>query len=204
MKYRIFAAALAAILLSGGSSFALTMQCAPFQPIQAGPFPSGATYTPDADGIITGVNGNDVDAMMNGGCITTGVGGLTLIARIVGANFNVTTDQTATMLIPAGSYYVPFSMITKDCSTSLTTAKGQVYDAAAKGGNALFGSSVTQAFTSCTGAGTVETIAATASTGGTAGAVVDAVTVPPILSLTTAQGGAATANVYFYGYVLGK
>jgi hypothetical protein len=165
---------------------------------------SGTSYTAAADGLVSSVANSDVLSLQQSGCVQVGIGGPTLVAFLRGANFNVTTDQTIPMVIPAGAYYIPYSMVVKNCSASLTTAKGQVYDAASKGGNVLFGSAVTQVFTSCTGAGTAETLAATSATGGTAGAVVDALTAPPILSLTTAQGGAATANVYVYGYVVGQ
>jgi hypothetical protein len=194
---------LAALLATPALANAATMQCTPFQSFST-TFPSGTGYTADADGVVVSVNTNDVLPLEQSGCTQIGTSGYTMIGRIVGANMNITTDQSATMFLNPGQYYVPTNMIVKDCSASLTTAAGQVYDAASKGGNVLFGSAVTQVFSSCTGAGTAESITGKIATGGGAGAVVDASTVPPILSLTTAQGAAATANVYFYGYVLGK
>lgn len=176
----------------------VTMQCAPSQVITT-TYPSGSTYTADTDGIVTAVNGNDVQAMQMAGCMMVGQSGYTLIGRIVNANMNVTTDQAATMFIPANAYYIPAQMVVKDCTASLTAAQGAVYDAASKGGNTLFGST-TQVMTGCTGAGTAQPVAVTTA----GGKVVDAQSAPPILSLTTAQGAAAKANVYFYGYVLGQ
>jgi hypothetical protein len=200
-----FGLAAALALAATSPSFAATMQCGPFQTITPNPFPSSGPYTAAADGIVTGVAANDIIDLEQSGCVQVGIGGPTLIGRLIGANMNSTADQTVPMLIPTGAYYVPSSMVVKNCSTSLTTAKGQVYDAASKGGNVLFGSATTQVFTSCTGVGTAETLAATAATGGTAGAVVDSGSAnPPILSLTTAQGAAATADVYVYGYVIGN
>jgi hypothetical protein len=191
-----FALAASLALAAASPSFAATMQCAPFQTVQAA---TATTYTADADGIVTGVGPNDVRSMEPAGCQLIGLSGYTLIGRIVGANMNSTSDQPATMFIPANSYYVPGAMIAKNCTTSLTTAAGAVYDASAKGGNRIYGSGTTQPFSGCTGAGTGQNIAQL-----TGAAVVDPATSPPILSLTTGQGSAATANVYFYGYVLGK
>jgi hypothetical protein len=187
---------LAALLAAPALANAATMQCTPFQSFST-TFPSGTGYTADADGVVVSVNTNDVLPLEQSGCTQIGTSGLTLIARLIGANFNVTTDQTVPMFLNAGQYYVPSYMIVKDCSVSLTTAKGQVYDAASKGGNALFGAAVTSVYTGCTGAGTTAITAANTFP-------IDASTLPPIFSLTTAQGAAATANVYIYGYVLGK
>jgi hypothetical protein len=202
MRLRYLTAALAAALISAGTAQAATMQCAPYQTFSGAPYPGGnsaAGYTTDADGIVTGVAANDVNALHAAGCVQIGVAGYTLIGRIAGANMNATTDQKATMFISPSAYYVPSYMIVKDCSVSLSLVQGAVYDAASKGGNTLFGST-TQAMSACTGAGTAQSVSAT-----TAGSkIVEAETAPPILSLTTAQGAAATANVYFYGYVLGQ
>jgi hypothetical protein len=189
---------LAALVAAPAFANAATMQCTPFQTFGTN-FPTGANYTADPDGIVTAVNVNDVVELEQGGCTQIGTSGYTMIGRIVGANMNVTTDQPATMFLNPGEYYVPGNMIAKDCSTSLTTAAGSVYAAASKT-TAIFGSGATQIFTACTGAGTATSLPAVA-----AGiALVLPSTSPPILSLTTAQGAAATANVYFYGYVLGK
>jgi hypothetical protein len=212
MRLRTLAAALAAAAILGAShAFAAgpgtgtsTFQCAPYQVVAGGAYPGtggtqGGGYIANADGLVTVSNSNDIHPLLNAGCDFVGVQGLTLIGTLA-ANMNVTTDQKVTMYIAPGAYYIPSYMIVKDCSVSLTTAQGAVYDAASKGGNTLFGSGTTQAFTACTGAGTAQPISAT--TGGTK--IVDAQTSPPILSLTTAQGATATANVYFYGYVLGQ
>jgi hypothetical protein len=197
VKHLLYATVCAAALLGAPSAFAATMQCAPFQTIQGA---TTASYTADADGIVTSVAANDTTSLSQAGCDQIGGVGYTLIGRIVGANMNVATDQPATMFIPANAYYVPAEMVLKNCSVSLTTAQGAFYDAASKGGNILFGSGTTQGFTFCTGAGTVHALAV--STAGSK--LVEAQTAPPILSLTTIQGAAATANVYFWGYVLGK
>jgi hypothetical protein len=189
---------LAALLAAPAFANAATMQCTPFQSFST-TFPSGTGYTADADGVVVSVNANDVLVLEQSGCTQIGTSGFTMIGRIVGANMNVTTDQPATMFLNPGQYFVPFEMVAKDCSVSLTTAAGSVYAAASKT-TAIIGTGALQAFTACTGAGTAVTIPAVA-----AGlALVQPSTSPPILSLTTAQGAAATSNVYFYGFVLGK
>lgn len=194
-----FAAALFVLALPAMAATTIVMQCAPYQVMSGGPYPSSGPYTADLDGIVTGVNINDVNALEADGCNgPLGVSGYTLIGRIVGANMNATTDQAATMFINSAVGWIPALMVVKDCSTSLTTAQGAAYDAASKGGNRIFGSGTTQAYTACTGSGTAVTLAAATQ------AVVETGSTAPKLSLTTAQGAAATANVYFYGYVLGQ
>jgi hypothetical protein len=196
MKIRFFAlAALFAAITACGTAHAATMQCAPWQVIST-PYPSGATYTADRAGIVTGVASNDIDALDNFGCIVVGVGGETLIGRLVGANMNSTADQSIPMLIAANQSYTPTAVVVRNCSVSLTTAAGSFYSAASKGGTTLAGSGATQAFTGCTATGlTGQTIAATPAGGN----VVLPASTPPILSLTTAQGAAATADIYVYG-----
>lgn len=173
----------------------VTMQCAPNQSVQS-QYPSGTTYSAGGDGLVFSVNDNDVQDLEQAGCQMVGQTGYTLIAYLKGANMNVTTDQKMTMLIPVGQNYTPAQMYVTNCSTSLTTAAGAVYDAASKTGNILFGTTLTT-YAGCTGAGTAGPAAAT--TAGTK--VVDPQTTPPILSLTTAQGAAATADIYIWGYV---
>ncbi len=136
--------------------------------------------------------------MSKAGCTQIGLTGPTLIARLIGANMNATTDQTIPLLIGATQKYVALQLLVKNCSTSLTTAAGSIYDTASKGGNKIFGSGATQAFSACTGTGTVVNLGP--ATG--AAAIVEAVA--PILSLTTGQGAAATADVYVYGYPIGQ
>ena len=186
---------------AGAGSGTSTYQCAPYEAITS-IYPSGNSYTADADGIITGVNPNDQNSMENGGCQLVGAAGYTMLGRIIGANMNSTADQkvaAAQWFVAPNAYYMPGEMVAKDCSVSLTTAAGAVYDAAAKGGNRIFGSGAAQAFTGCTGSGTGQHVAAI-----TGSAVVDAGSTLPIFSLTTGQGAPATANIYFFGYILGQ
>jgi hypothetical protein len=203
MKWRTLAAALAAVFVSA-AAHAATMQCQPYQQVTGGAYPGTGSpgYTADLDGIVTGVAANDTDALVKAGCSVVGQSGYTLLGRIVGANMNVTMDQkvsAAQWFVGANQGWVPGEMVAKDCSVSLTTAAGAVYDAASKGGNRIYGSGTTQAYSGCTGANTGQHVAAL-----TGSAIVEAGSTLPVLSLTTAQGAAATATIYFYGYVLGQ
>jgi len=150
--------------------------------------PSGTVYTPNAYGQITAV-ATDVNVLE-----TLGFYPLTVatqpIAQLLGANMNATTDQALTMLLPASMVFVPRRIVVTNASTSLTTAAGGVYDAASKGGNAIVASSQAYSALTTAGAAIYLTIAAFRR---------EAAATKLYLSLTTAQGAAATADVYVYG-----
>lgn len=116
-----------------------------------------------------------------------------MLFSLISANMNATTDQSFRKLGDWGSY-----LITRircwNASTNLDTAAGGIYTAASKGGNAIVANS--QAYTALDAStkGLDLTIAAI----GLGGQTVN----PPILSLTTAQGAAATANFAIFGVIL--
>lgn len=120
-----------------------------------------------------------------------------LLARLIGADMNVTTDQTIPWLLGGPNTtsfrYVLDRVLVNNVSTSLTTAAGGIYTAASKAG--VIAVAAAQAYSALTGAtlGLDLTIAAAGKAILTAG---------PILSLTTPQGGAATADVYVFGRFL--
>lgn len=120
-----------------------------------------------------------------------------LLFRLIGANMNSTADQVFTKVGTFNSYLVSigggaFARVT-NASVNLTTAAGGVYDTAAKGGNALVASGATYA--TLTGATLGANLTATS-------AALGVLTATPILSLTTGQGSAATADFYIYGVPL--
>jgi hypothetical protein len=195
MTWRTLAAALAAVFIGGAAAQAATMQCAPYQSFTGAPYPGSGPYMAAADGIVTGVAAADVGALHSGGCELVGVAGPTLIGRLVGANMNSTSDQAIPMLIAANQNFQVTAIVARNPSTSLTTAVGGVYTAASKGGTAVVASS--QVYSAATGATTVENT--TLSAGGAAGSW--AAGTPLYLSLSTAQGAAAAADIYVYGYV---
>lgn len=119
------------------------------------------------------------------------------IASLVGANMNATTDQAFVFSVANGTKVKIRSILAVNPSTSLTTAAGGIYPTTAKGGTPIV--AATQAYSVLTGINltvslTLATIAAT--TLYTAGATA------VYLALTTAQGGAATADLYMYGDIL--
>lgn len=114
--------------------------------------------------------------------------------KLISADMNVTTDQTFTIKgNSAPISYVISRIRVVNASTSLTTAAGGIYTAASKAGNAIVAAA--QAYSTLTGAtiGLDLTVAAVGN---------GLQTVTPILSLTTGQGGAATCDMYIFGFIL--
>lgn len=116
-----------------------------------------------------------------------------VIASLVSANMNTTADQTITITYPNGAahFYIDKVLVT-NASASLTLAAGGIYTAASKGGTAVVAAA--QVFSGLTGSGKslLPTIAVTDARAETS----------LFLSLTTAQGAAATADLYILGYWL--
>lgn len=120
-----------------------------------------------------------------------------LLGTLTGANFNSTADQAISLTAPSALYVITQILVT-NTSTSLTTAKGTFYAGASKT-NAIFGAT-TSSFTALTASGSVSMVNSAATTFGgafanarfTAGTTI-------YLSLTTAQGATATADVYVFG-----
>lgn len=101
-------------------------------------------------------------------------------------NMNSTADQA--IILPSANW-IPTAIVVTNASVSLTTAAGGIYTAAAKGGTALV--TAGQVYSALT-ANTKQVALTLANT--------DRQTVGTIyLSLTTPQGGAATADIYIYG-----
>ncbi len=126
-----------------------------------------------------------------------------VVGKLIGANMNVTTDQLIPIQVTddqdvAVDDYGDFlieHIIVRNASISLTTAVGGIYTEAAKAGTALVANS--QVYSALTGAALFVklTKANTALT-----TVFNGTTLPNLyFSLTTAQGAAATADVYVYG-----
>lgn len=115
-----------------------------------------------------------------------------LLGRLIGADMNSTADQAVN--IPYSKYVVR-RIVAGNPSTSLTLAAGGIYTAASKGGTAIVAAAQLYAvltaaakFLDLTLAGVLGTDRLTEST--------------LYLSLTTAQGAAATADIYVYGDIL--
>lgn len=108
-----------------------------------------------------------------------------------GANLNITTDQAFTKVGTFTNYKVT-SIVGRGLTGNALIAAGGIYPAAAKAGTALVAAGQLWAALSALGKIIDLTLAA----------LTDAQTATPILSLTTAAGGAATADVFVYGVVL--
>ena len=114
---------------------------------------------------------------------------LRLIASAQSVNLNTVGDTVANILV-SGRVSVQ-SIIVTNASTDLTTAQLAVYTGSAAGGTAV---KTAYALTGNTTAAKVVVTAATST---------DAVTSTPLyIRCTTAQGAAATADVFIYGYDL--
>ena len=105
-------------------------------------------------------------------------------------------DQEITMFSAPGKFIVR-RIVATNASVDLTTAAGGIYPAVSKGGTAVVANS--QVFSGLTAA--TKFVDLTIASGYTSGG--DILTVKNLfLSLTTAQGGAATADVYVYGDII--
>jgi hypothetical protein len=117
-----------------------------------------------------------------------------LVGRLLGANMNVTTDQAFVMTGWSTINKFRVTKITaKNASISLTTAAGGIYTAISKGGTAYVAAG--QVYTGLTGA----TLALDLTIVTTPGTTPLAAASQLYLSLTSAQGAAATADFEVYG-----
>jgi len=122
----------------------------------------------------------------------TATGNDQLLGKLIGANMNVTTDQAIPITRIGTQKYLITKIFVTNASTSLTAADGGIYTATSKGGTAIVAAA--QVYTALT--------AATVGLDLTL-AVNNTYTLDNIyLSLTGAQGGAATADIYVFGIVL--
>jgi hypothetical protein len=114
-----------------------------------------------------------------------------VLGRLISANFNSTSDQVISVNCSSNNYIIK-NITVKNASISLTTAAGGFYTATSKGGTAIV--AATQVYSGLT-ASTKFINLTLASTLGT-----DIRTETSLyFSLSTAQGAAATADIFIEG-----
>lgn len=139
---------------------------------------------------VTGAATMASSLTVTGQVIGTGVD--QLLGKLIGANMNVTTDQAIPITRIGSQKYLITKIFVTNASTSLTAADGGIYTATSKGGTAIVAAA--QVYTALT--------AATVGLDLTL-AVNNTYTLDNLyLSLTGAQGGAATADIYVFGIIL--
>jgi hypothetical protein len=115
---------------------------------------------------------------------------LRLLASAQGVNLNQVGDTAATVVSDSGNYSVQ-TIIVANASVNLTTAQLAVYTGPSATGTAI---KTAAALTSNSTAAKVNLLSATST---------DIVSGTPLyIRCTTAQGAAATADVFIYGYDL--
>ncbi len=129
-----------------------------------------------------------------------GVAPFNIIASLRSANFNITTDQP--IVIPAQIAAFRLSnIIVTNASISLTTAVGGFYPQAAKGGTPIVAAS--QAYSALTTVNglLLMTLASFGSATRFSSATLNSVASQLAIwfALTTAQGAAATADIFLVG-----
>jgi hypothetical protein len=157
---------------------------------------SAVTYIADGNGIIPNVPATaDVTSLVQAGCVILTPSRSNLLGTLVGANFNVTTDQQILLIGLAGRWRITRISVTNTSLAGMSTAAGGLYTAVSKGGTAIVAAA--QVYTGLTNASTsldltlaVPNLNFVSST-------------PLYLSLTTPQGVAATADIYVFGDTFG-
>lgn len=120
-----------------------------------------------------------------------------LVGKLVGANMNVQTDNIIP-ITPQAELFTLTRIVVTNASISLTTAAGGVYTAASKAGSAIVAAG--QVYSALTTS--VKFVSLTLASISLTDVINSATQTNLYLSLTTAQGAPATADVYVYGITL--
>lgn len=152
---------------------------------------SGNVYVADQFGIIASVVSTaDQAELVAAGCATLNPNPTDLLGKLLGANFNVTTDQE----IPLNNsirFRITRIVVLNTTVPGMGTAAGGLYTLASKAGTAIVAAA--QVYTGLTNAATALNLTV---------AVPNLVQAPAsrlFFSLTTPQGAAALADIYVYG-----
>lgn len=158
---------------------------------------SGASYTSNNDKIITNVlSDSDIDDLEDAGCyVLSPPPTSNQLGRLVGANFNVTSDQIINLNFSGSKFRVTKIVVINTSVPGMNTAQGGVYTAPSKATGQGILVAAAQTYAGLTNAATALEL-----TLALPNLVLNANT-NLYLSLTIAQGAAATADVYVYGEV---
>jgi hypothetical protein len=113
-----------------------------------------------------------------------------VLFKLAGANLQLTTDQPFAVVYTGSAYLVTGVFARQRSGAASIACAGGIYDAAAKGGNAIV-SAAQSWVTLASGVIVSATLAALTST--------MLLTATPILSLTTGSTGACSADLYILG-----
>jgi hypothetical protein len=153
--------------------------------------PHAQTVNYQWPGLTSCLQGTQTDSTGKVSCASGRHG---LIASLRSANFNSTADQAIAIPSNITSFAITDIIVT-NCSTSLTLAAGGFYPTTSKGGTPIV--AATQVYSALT-ASTILLKATVAAT-----PLITRYTVSNVyLSLTTAQGSAATCDVFLEGFDL--
>lgn len=122
--------------------------------------------------------------------------GQILLGQLISANMNSTADQQITIFSAPAKYIIRRIVVT-NASVSLSTAAGGVFPQASKGGTAIVAAG--QVYSGLSGSAKFIDLTITSSYT-SSGDVLTATNI--FLSLATAQGTAATADVYVFGDIV--
>lgn len=176
-------------------------------PMSSGNVPKNGIYA-DVNGninvAIAGVKVATLGQIPGANGVVPPASGIVQIGQLLGANMNVTTDQNIPLTLPAGfTKYRIDAIYANNASISLTTAAGGIYPAATKGGTPIVAAA--QAYAGLTAPGDNAAGSALALTLAAAAATTEFNAVQTALglffALTTAQGAAATADIYVFARV---
>lgn len=154
---------------------------------------SGQAYLSNSYAVIANIQTTqDRTDLITAGCAILSPPPTDLLFSLRAANFNATSDQILTPTFN-GKFRVKRIVVINTSVNGMSAAAGGIYTAASKGGSAIVAAG--QVYTGLTNALTaLELTLALPSVALVAGT-------PLYFSLTTAQGAAATADLYVYGDV---
>ena len=154
---------------------------------------SGQAYLSNSYAVIANIQTpQDRTDLIAAGCAILSPPPTDLLFTLKGANFNITSDQILTPTFN-GKFRIKRIVVLNTSLNGMSTAAGGFYTAPSKGGSAIVAAG--HAYTGLTNALTALELTLALSN------LVLVAGTPLYFALTTAQGAAATADIYVYGDV---